>query len=82
MPQQKRHNQQKPKEPLNAYTRFSSLAIQMVAIIIIGTFTGVKLDEKFPNEQNLYTLGLSLGSVIMAIIYTIRRIIAASKKDS
>jgi len=82
MPQQNNHKQQKPKEPLNTYAHFSGLVIQMIAIIAIGTFVGVKLDEKFPNEHNLYTLGFSLTSVIMAIIYTIRRIIAASKKDS
>jgi len=54
----------------------------MLAIIIAGTFIGVKLDEKFPNEHDLYTLSFSLSSVIIAIIYVIRRIIAASKKDN
>jgi uncharacterized membrane protein YqgA involved in biofilm formation len=54
----------------------------MLAIIIAGTFIGVKLDEKFPNEHDLYTLAFSLSSVIIAIIYVIRRIIAASKKDN
>jgi hypothetical protein len=51
----------------------------MFAIIGIGTFLGVKLDEKFPNEHNLYTIILSLTSVIFAIVFVIRRIIAASK---
>jgi len=54
----------------------------MLAIIIAGTFIGVKLDENFPNEHDLYTLALSLSSVIIAIIYVIRRIIAVSKKDN
>jgi F0F1-type ATP synthase assembly protein I len=72
---------QKKKERLNSYARFSSLAFQMLAIIIVGTFVGVKLDEKFPNEHNLYTLALSLSSVIIAIVYVIRRIIADSKKE-
>jgi len=53
----------------------------MLAIIIVGTFVGIKLDEKFPNEHNLYTLALSLSSVIIAIVYVIRRIIADSKKE-
>ncbi len=72
---------QKKKERLNSYARFSSLAFQMLAIIIVGTFVGIKLDEKFPNEHNLYTLALSLSSVIIAIVYVIRRIIADSKKE-
>lgn len=54
----------------------------MFAIIAVGTFIGVKLDENYPNEHNLYTLILTLGSVIMSIVYVIRRIIAASKDDN
>tara|TARA_R110000868_G_scaffold241813_1_gene497316 strand:+ start:1775 stop:1939 length:165 start_codon:yes stop_codon:yes gene_type:complete len=54
----------------------------MFVIIAIGTFVGVKLDEKFPNKHNLYTLVLSLSSVILAIVSAIRRIIAASKDDT
>lgn len=84
---QSNHNQQnqhnKPakdqKDKFNSYASFSGIAIQMFAIIGIGTFIGVKLDEKYPNEDKLYTLILSLGSVIMSIVYVIRRIIAGSK---
>ena len=68
------------KERLNSYARFSGIAIQMVAIIAVGTYIGVKLDEKYPNKHNLYTLGFSLGAVIASIIYVIRRIIASSKE--
>ncbi len=57
------------------------MGIQMLSIIAVGTFIGVKLDEKFPNTHNLYTLSLSLSAVIIAIIYVIRRIIAASKDE-
>ena len=53
----------------------------MFAIIGVGTFIGVKLDEMYPNAHNLYTLTLSLGSVIMSIVYVIRRIITGSKDD-
>ena len=66
---------------LNSYARFSGIAIQMFAIIGIGTYAGVKLDENFPNKHNLYTLVLSLLSVILSIVFVIRRIIAASKDN-
>lgn len=69
------------KKPLNNYARFSGIAIQMFAIIGIGTFIGVKIDEKYTNEHNLFTVFLSLTSVIVAIFIAIRRIIAASKED-
>ena len=51
----------------------------MIAIILIGTFIGIKLDEKFPNESNLFTLSFTLLAVIMSIVYVIKRIIADSK---
>lgn len=72
---------QKPKtnkNNLNFYARFSSIAIQMLVIIGIGTFIGVKLDEYFPNDYKLYTMILSLTSVILSMVYVIRRIIASS----
>lgn len=53
----------------------------MFAIIAVGTFIGYKLDERYPNQHNLYTLSGSLSSVIISIVYVIRRIIAMSKED-
>ncbi|WP_412559632.1 AtpZ/AtpI family protein [Winogradskyella sp. MIT101101] len=75
----KPHKDQKDK--LNTYARFSSIALQMFAIIGVGTYAGVKLDEYYPNEHNLYTIILSLLSVVLSIVFVIRRIIAASKED-
>lgn len=71
----------KKNKPFNSYARFSGIAIQMIAIILVGTFVGVKLDEKHPNKHNLYTLGFTLSSVIISIVYVIRRIIAGSKDN-
>ena len=67
------------KEQLNNYARFSGIAIQMFAIIAIGTYVGVKLDQVFPNTHNIYTVILSLVSVILSVVYVIRRIIAITK---
>lgn len=74
-------NQKPQKKPLNTYARYSGIAIQMFAIIAIGTYAGVKLDEKYPNQYRAYSIVLSLASVIISIIFVIRRIIAASKDD-
>jgi F0F1-type ATP synthase assembly protein I len=78
-PDQSNKQYRDQKRRLNNYARFSGIAIQMFAIIGIGTYVGVKLDEKFPNKHNLFTVILSLLSVIMSIVFVIRRIIAASK---
>ena len=68
------------KNRLNSYSRLSGLVIQMIAIIGVGTFAGIKLDEAYPNEKNLCTLGLTLAGVILSIVYVIRCIIASSKE--
>jgi hypothetical protein len=71
----------KENAPLNAYARYSSIAIQMFAIIAVGTYLGVKLDEWYPNEHSAFTIILALGSVILSIVFVIRRIISNSKKE-
>ncbi len=53
----------------------------MFVIIALGTYIGVKLDEKYPNKHDLFTVSFALGSVILAIVFVIRRILAASKDD-
>ncbi len=73
--------EKKQKKPLNKYARFSGIAFQMIAIIGIGTYIGIKIDEKYPNENDIYTLLFSLGSVIISILYVIRQIISASKDN-
>ncbi|HNQ26548.1 MAG TPA: AtpZ/AtpI family protein [Aquaticitalea sp.] len=74
-------NDQKKANQLSSYARYSSIAIQMFAIIGIGTYVGVKLDAHYPNRNNWFTLVFSLGSVIGAIIFVVRQIIANSKED-
>lgn len=72
----------KKKSSFNAYARFSGIAFQMIAIVVIGAYFGVKLDEQFPNEANLYTLSLSLASVILSVIFVIRNINSTSKDST
>lgn len=75
--------QQQPKKgnPLNSYAKYSGIAIQMFAIIGVGSFIGVKIDDHYGHENNLWTIILSLTSTILAVIFVIRRIIANSKDD-
>lgn len=72
---------QKPKGQHNNYARFSGIAFQMIVIIAIGAFVGIKLDAKYPNKHEIYSVALSFTSVIIAIIFVIKRIIAASKDN-
>ena len=76
-------SQQKPPKKrassLNSYARYSGIAFQMIAIIAGGTYLGVLLDEKFPNEHSIYTLICSLFAVSISIYVVVRRIIKMSK---
>lgn len=76
-----KNGRQKPKKQLKTYAQFSGLAIQMFAIIGLGTFIGYKLDSNYPNKHNLFTLFGSLSSVIISVVYIIKRIIATSKEE-
>ena len=67
--------------PLKQLGILSAIGVQMAAIIAVGTFVGVKLDEKYPNDTNLFTLILTLLSVILSISFVIRRVISVSKDD-
>ena len=74
--------EQKPKEQLNSYARFSGIAFQMIAIIGIGVYGGIKLDQKHPNKYKLFTLICSLTSIAMALYFVIYKVSNISKKDN
>lgn len=59
---------------LNAYARFSAIGFQMIAIIGLGVFAGVKLDENYPNKYKLFTIILSLLAIAMALYSVIRQV--------
>lgn len=52
----------------------------MIAVIAIGCYGGVKLDEKFPNKYSVFTIFCSLLSVGIATYIAIRQVGNDSKK--
>ncbi len=66
---------QKNKERLNNYARYSGLVFQMLAIIGIGVFGGIKIDKWLQTSFPVFTVVLSLLSVILAIYYAIKDLI-------
>ncbi len=64
-----------PKKSLNDYAKYSSISIQMVVIILIGAFTGVKLDEWITTETPIFTLLFTVLAVVLAIYYVIKDLI-------
>ncbi len=61
-----------PKKQLEFYARYSSLALQMLAIIGLGVFAGVKLDKWLHLGFPVFTLVLSVLSVILSIYQATR----------
>jgi F0F1-type ATP synthase assembly protein I len=65
---------QKKNNPLNSYARFSTIGFQMIVIIGLGVFAGVKLDDKYPNKYKLFTIILSLLSIAIALYSMIKQV--------
>jgi len=75
-------NSSKPVAQFQSYARFSGIAIQMGAIIAIGTFGGLKLDSIF-NLSPLFTLLGSLGSIAISLYLVINKLTTVkNKKDA
>ena len=71
----------KKKKYLDSYARYSSIGFQMLAIILIGVFGGVKLDQWLKLEAPVFTVILSILSVILAIYYAVKDFLRMDKKE-
>jgi len=65
--------------PLKFYAKYSSLALQMGVIIVAGAFGGRELDKLVEWRFPVFTLVLTILSVIIAIIYGMREIFRMNK---
>lgn len=63
-------NSKKKKKALNAYARYSSIAIQMLVIILAGVFGGRELDRWLEWGFPVFTLLMTILAVLLAI-YTV-----------
>ena len=72
--------QKEPKSPekkpendgISNYARYTGLGIQMIIIILITVWGGIKLDELFLLETPVFTVILSLLGVAAAIYTAIK----------
>ena len=62
-------NDSDKKNQLKGYAKYSSIALQMLVIILLGVFGGIKLDEWLALKFPVFTVILSILSVILAIYY-------------
>lgn len=57
------------------FAKYSSIAFQMLAIIIVSTWGGIKLDSLIGFEKPVFTIILSLLGVLAAIYTVVRDLI-------
>jgi F0F1-type ATP synthase assembly protein I len=75
----KKTNRNKSKKYLDSYARYTSIAFQMLAIILVGVIGGIKLDEWLELTFPVFTVILTILSVILAIYYTIKDFVKTDK---
>jgi ATP synthase protein I len=76
MPETNPTNPRKKQPPLTDYGKYAGMGLQMVAIMAIGTYGGVKLDQHFGLKKfPAFTLTLSLLSVVAAIYFSVKDIL-------
>ena len=62
----------KEKKALNSYARYSSIAFQMLVIMLAGVFGGRELDRWLELQFPVFTLILTILAVILAIYFVIK----------
>lgn len=60
-----------PKKNLDQYARYSSMAFQMLVIILAGVFGGFKIDQ-WLHSRPVFTIILSLLAVFLSIYFVVK----------
>ncbi len=66
--------EQKPKKPLNKYIRLTGAGLQMGITIFLAAYFGKWLDQKYPNENNIYTIILTILGVIISFYNLLKQV--------
>lgn len=69
---QKKLPENKGGKGLQDFAKYSGLAFQMIAIILVMTWVGIKLDKYFNLETPVFTVIFSLLGVFAGIYNSIR----------
>lgn len=80
-------NQQKPKKKkdkdnytgLEQYAKYTGIAFEMVAIILVAVWGGMKLDEKFNDDEPLFIIIFAILGVFIALYVVLKDFIQFKK---
>lgn len=70
----------KGKKLLDSYAKYTSIAFQMLVIILLGVFGGIKLDEWLKLKFPVFTVTLAILSVMLAIYYSVKDFLRSEDK--
>ena len=71
----------KKKKSWDSYARYSSIGFQMLAIILLGVFGGLKLDQWLHLKVHVFTIIFSILFVILSIYYAVKDLLKMGPKD-
>jgi hypothetical protein len=71
-PKEKKNLTKQENKGFKDFGRYSGLAFQMVALILLPTLGGVKLDKLTGWQTPVFTIILSLLGVFAAIYFTVK----------
>lgn len=66
---------------LRKWMIFSGIAMQMGVIIALGTFLGIYLDKKWPNDYSAFTIICSLAGVFLSLYSVIKQLQKFNRDD-
>ncbi len=70
------------QKALKSFAHYSGLAIQLGLTIYLGSLLGEWLDVRYPNDDELYTKGVTLAAVFLSLTSTILQVLRQQKKES
>jgi F0F1-type ATP synthase assembly protein I len=73
-------NPEKTAKSLNSYAKYSNMAFQMIAIILIGVFGGIKLDHWLNMKFPLFTVIFSLLATGLSVYNGIKDLLKIKQK--
>ncbi len=75
-----RKSDKKKTEMMRNYARYSGMAFQIFAAILIGVFIGKKLDAYFQLERSYFTAACSLLFLLAGLYLSLKDLLFNSKK--
>ncbi|MGD9328450.1 MAG: AtpZ/AtpI family protein [Cyclobacteriaceae bacterium] len=70
----KKKSSQKSRQPdnLRQYSKYSGMAFQMIAAILLGLWIGTKIDDALDNEKHVFTAITTLVFLLATLFLIIR----------